>query len=243
MDWNAVVARVASSVVKIETPSGHGTGFLCLYNEDRTFCGIATAHHVIAHAEKWQEPVRILNYESRSNALLKETDRVIWSDEDKDSAVILFSAGHLQLPEEPIALFPTDSRLGIGVEVGWMGYPAIAEHTMCFFAGNISADWSFRNAYLLDGVAINGVSGGPVIYSADATANNLRIVGTITAYRANRATGEVLPGVSIAQDVSHFDAMVRHLRTLEEANRQKAAVKEAADTDVGNPAVAEPSED
>lgn len=46
-ELDAIVERVTSVVVKIETPSGHGTGFLCLYNEPRTFCGIATAYHVV----------------------------------------------------------------------------------------------------------------------------------------------------------------------------------------------------
>jgi hypothetical protein len=241
MDWNAIVAKVMPSIVKIETPSGHGTGFLCFYNEGRNFCGIATAHHVIAHAERWQEPIRISNYQTKTSRLLKEPDRVIWSGEEKDSAVILFSVSdELQLPEEPIALFPTDTRLPIGVEVGWLGYPAIAEYTLCFFSGNVSAVWEFRNAYLIDGVAINGVSGGPVIYCGEPSGEGVQIVGATSAYRANRATGEALPGLSIAQDISHFQAMLSHVRTLDEANRQKkAAETEAAKTDAPAPAQTE----
>jgi len=202
---------------------------MCFYNEGRSFVGIATAHHVIAHAERWQEPIRISNYQTKTSILLKESDRVIWSGEEKDSAVILGSVGDLQLPEEPIALFPTDIRLPIGAEVGWLGYPAIAEHTCCFFSGNVSAVWDIRNAYLIDGVAINGVSGEPVIYSADASGNSVQIVGAITAYRANRATGETLPGLSLAQDVSHFQAMLSHVRTLDEANRRKESAKAEAE--------------
>jgi hypothetical protein len=144
--------------------------------------------------------------------------------------------GDLQLPEHPIPLWPTDNRLPIGVEVGWLGYPAIAEYTLCFFSGNVSASQDWRNAHLIDGVAINGVSGGPVIYSADATAENVQIVGSITAYRANRATGEVLPGLSIAQDVSHFQAMASHIRSLDEANRQKAAAEAGPPQIEGNQA-------
>ena len=37
MNWNEIVDKVAPYIVKIETPRGHGTGFLCLYNENRTF--------------------------------------------------------------------------------------------------------------------------------------------------------------------------------------------------------------
>jgi hypothetical protein len=110
--------------------------------------------------------------------------------------------------------------LPIGVEVAWLGYPAIAEYTLCFFSGNVSAFQEFRNAYLIDGVAINGVSGGPVMYST--TADGVQIVGSITAYRANRATGETLPGLSIAQDVSHFQESVTRIRSIDEANQQRA---------------------
>jgi hypothetical protein len=60
MNWDEVVERVAPSIVKIETPRGHGTGFLCFYNEAKNLCGIATAHHVVEHADNWQEPIRIM---------------------------------------------------------------------------------------------------------------------------------------------------------------------------------------
>jgi hypothetical protein len=146
--------------VRIETPAGHGTGFLCFYNDNRAFCGIATAHHVVAHADQWQQPIRINHYHSNTTVFLKESDRVIWADSVKDSAVILISTGQLNFPEAPIQLIPSDRRLPIGREVGWLGYPAIAPYTMCFFSGSVSAFQEWRNAYLIDGVAINGVSGG-----------------------------------------------------------------------------------
>lgn len=91
------------------------------------------------------------------------------------------------------------------------------------FAG-ISATQDWRNAYLIDGVAINGVSGGPVIYSTQA--DGVQIVGSISAYSANRATGETLPGLSVAQDVSHFQEIASRVRSIDEANRQKKALQQ-----------------
>jgi hypothetical protein len=223
MSWDEVVERVLPSVVKIETPGGHGTGFLCFYNETRTICGIATAHHVVEHADIWQQPIRISNFHSNTTTFLKEGDRVIWVDKPKDSAVVLVSTGQLNFPEVPIQLLPPDRRLPIGREVGWLGYPAIAAYTACFFSGNVSALEDWRNAYLIDGVAINGVSGGPVIYSDPR--DGVQIVGAISAYRANRATGEVLPGLSIAQDVAHFQAMAAAVRDIDDANRQREALQ------------------
>ena len=219
MNWNELVGKVTPVIVKIETPQGHGTGFVCLYNEGNSICGIATALHVVAHADQWQEPIRILHYPSESNVFLKEENRVVWIDEGLDSAVILMDVGNLRLPKEIVPLLPTEHRLPIGAEVGWLGYPAIGPHTLCFFSGNVSAFQESRHAYLIDGVAINGVSGGPVIYST--ATDGVQIVGTIAAYMVNRATGEALPGLSLAQDVSHFHAAASRVKSLDEANRKK----------------------
>lgn len=214
MNWNEIVEKVTPHIVKIETPEGHGTGFLCLYNGDKSLCGIATAYHVVQRAHLWQQPIRIAHHSSGGSAFLREGERFILIDELNDSAVVIFTSSHLVLPSEPIPLFPTESPLPIGIEVGWLGYPGIAQ-ILCFFAGNISARDEMRHAYLIDGVAINGVSGGPVIYSTPT--DGIKIIGTISAYMSNRATGEALPGLSIAQDVSHFHATVSHIRSLDEA--------------------------
>jgi hypothetical protein len=136
MKWHQVVKKIAPYIVKIETPRGHGTGFLCLYNETKTMCGIATAHHVIDYADDWQQPIRIRHHESEKTILLKEADRVILGNAETDSAVILFHPGILDLPKDPIPLLPSDKVLKIGVEVGWVGFPALEPHTLCFFSGH-----------------------------------------------------------------------------------------------------------
>lgn len=188
MHWNTIVEKVAPYVVKIETPRGHGTGFLCLYNHDKSFLGIATAEHVVRYADEWQQPVRLQHYPTSSVVFLKEDDRVIWLDNPTDSAVILIPSHKLDLPQTLIPLLPMTSPLEIGAEVGWLGFPAVAPFSLCFFSGNISARQESRHAYLIDGVAINGVSGGPVMYSTEA--DGVQIVGSISAYVSNRATGE-----------------------------------------------------
>lgn len=220
MDWNQIVERVTPHIVKIETPSGHGTGFLCLYNDDKSLVGIATAHHVVEHAERWQQPIRIEHDNSKNIAFLKESERFIISDPNNDSAVILFTSDKLVLPSEPIELLPIQDRLPIGSEVGWIGYPGIGPQILCFFSGNISARNESRHTYLIDGVAINGVSGGPVLHSTPT--DGVKIVGTIAAYMVNRNTGEALPGLSVAQDVSHFHATVSRIRNLDEAKKKQS---------------------
>ena len=218
MDWNQIVDRMTPYVVKIETPNGFGTGFLCLHNEDRSMQGVATAHHVVAHADQWQQPLRVTQQSSNTSFLAKESDRVIFSDKAKDSAVILLFQNELKFPEELIPLLPPNSNLPIGVEVGWLGFPGIAQDTLCFFSGSISA--RRIDGYFIDGVAINGVSGGPVIYST--VTDGIQIVGNISAYVPNYREGStVLPGLSIAQDVSHFTRMASMIKSHDDARRQK----------------------
>lgn len=218
MNWDEIVKKVTPHVVKIETPGGHGTGFVCFVNEARAFWGIATANHVVDDADQWQQPIRIQHTNGKV-AFLKEDQRIILPDSNLDSAVILVPIAQLDFPEPLIQLRPIGDRLPVGVEVGWLGYPAVTR-TLCFFSGNISAFDESRHAYLIDGVAINGVSGGPVIYSHDGS--DIHVVGSITAYMANRQTGATLPGLSVAQDVSHFHDVTGNIRSYDEAKRKKA---------------------
>lgn len=219
MNWDQVVQKVTPYIVKIETPTGYGTGFLSLYNDDKTWCGISTAAHVVSDADEWQKPIRIRHHESGAVTYLQSDQRVIFIDFTTDSAVILFFKGDFQLPEFPIALFPVGTPIGIGVEVGWLGFPNIQSSTLCFFSGNVSARQEFRNAYLIDGVSIHGVSGGPVLFRHET--DGVQIIGTVSAYHANRATGEALPGLLIAQDVSHFHDVLQRVRSIDEANKKK----------------------
>jgi len=228
MNWDQIVKKVTPHIVKIETPDGHGTGFLSLYNHDKTWCGVATAAHVVSHADEWQQPIKIIHSGSNETVFLKSSERTIFIDWRTDSAVVLFLKSNLQLPEFLITLFPVGTPLDIGAEVGWLGFPAMEPSTLCFFSGTVSARQEFRNAYLVDGVSINGVSGGPVLYSTEA--DGIRVVGTVSAYRANRATGEALPGLLIAQDVSHFHDVANHIRSIDEANKKKKEFEAAQST-------------
>ena len=225
MNWDQIVNRITPHIVKIETQKGYGTGFLSLYNENKTFCGVATALHVVNHADDWQQPIRLCHHSSRETVFLEENERVIFKNWETDSAVILFSKGAFPLPMDSVPLLPNDSIISIGVEVGWLGFPAVAPYDLCFFSGNISAKQEYRKAYLIDGVAINGVSGGPVLHATEA--DGIQIVGTVSAYQANRATEETLPGLCIAQDVSHFHDVASQVQSIDEANKKKTEFEES----------------
>lgn len=218
MNWHSIAETVLPYLFKIETPGGHGTGFLCVSNKTSTVAGIATAYHVVEHADRWRQPIRILHQSARKAVFLEKMDRVVLGNAKTDSAVILFKPLTFKLPSTLLPLLQKEKHLKIGVEVGWLGFPAIEPDTPCFFSGNVSARQKESNAYLIDGVAINGVSGGPVFYE---DSNRPEIIGAITAYIANRATGDTLPGLAYARDVSHFHDIAIRLKSLEEASQQK----------------------
>ena len=225
MDWNKTVQKVKPYMVKIETPASSGTGFLCLYNENKKFCGIATAWHVVQYADEWQQPLKITHKGSPRQIFLKENDRIIFFNWSTDSAIIFFlKPKQANFPEKLIPLSPPKKSLEIGFETGWLGFPYLDPHKLCFFSGCISARREDRKAYLIDGVSINGVSGGPVFYSTPK--KGVEIIGIVSAYAANRATGAALPGLSIAQDVSHLHDVVQEIKSWDEARKKGEELKE-----------------
>jgi len=71
----------------------------------------------------------------------------------------------------------------------------------------------------VDGVAINGVSGGPA-FSINKD-NEVQIIGVVSAYVPNRATGAQLPGLCVIRDVAPLQTMIKGLNNLEEAKQQE----------------------
>jgi hypothetical protein len=217
MDWQPIVKSIEPFIVKIETQAGHGTGFICFKNDFAY--GVATAAHVVDAAEQWHQPVRVKHFASGTHIFFNENQRIIFIDRSRDSAILLIPHSDLVVPHSLINLLPPNSPIAIGNEVGWLGFPGIAHDTLCFFNGSVSARLEPRMAYFIDGVAINGVSGGPVIYSDPA--HGAQIVGIVSAYHANRQTEGVLPGLLIAQDVSQFHAMINHVKSMDDAKAEK----------------------
>ena len=100
MNWDQIVSKITPHIVKIETQTNYGTGFLFVYNESQTFGGIATAMHVVSHADDWQQPIRLRHYSSGETLFLDANKRIILKDWNTDSAVILFPRRELPLPSE-----------------------------------------------------------------------------------------------------------------------------------------------
>jgi hypothetical protein len=237
MDWHQAIKKLRPYVVKISTPQGSGTGWLVSRSTTSNLCAIATAAHVIDHAHYWEEPIRINHVESGQSVVLRAADRSIHLESQFDSAGIVLDCTSLPLPTEILELTLKGHFVMPGVEIGWLGFPAIPRADLCFFSGRISAFIQPDSAYLVDGVAINGVSGGPAfrLYGDDS----MDLLGIVSAYIPNRATGDVLPGVAVVRDATQFHELTERFRNFDDAKKQESVPQEPApvETPEGDPSV------
>jgi len=215
--WFEAVEIVTPYVVRILTPRGSGTGFLFYRSKSGNLIGFATAAHVIEPSQYWEEPIRIHHAPSGAPILLRAADRALFVDAAKDTAAIVMAAGNIKLRDTLLPMIEEGTHLKVGIEVGWLGFPAMPRADLCFFGGRVSAYLEGDAAYLVDGVAINGVSGAPAFFFPEAP----EIIGILSAYMPNRATGEVLPGLSVVRDVSHLHELLKDFKSFEEAKREE----------------------
>ncbi len=224
-NWYKALESIKPLIFKIKTPDGYGTGFQIFYSKNQPMCGIATAYHVIDHADEWEESIKIIHEKSGKYVVLKEDDRVIFPYPEKDLAFILFNKSLLPLEPKNPKLINPNRILKQGVEIGWCGFPSIAYGKLCFFAGHVSCCLENEDYYLVDGVAINGVSGGPAFY-IDPKTEDIKICGVISAYRPNRVYGEVHPGLSKVCSVEPYQKDLKSFRTKDAAAAKAKEEKE-----------------
>jgi len=217
--WFVAFEEVEPYVVKITTPQASGTGFLVASTEGNSLLGIATAAHVIDFPHYWEQPIRIQHFKSGETIFLNHPDRIIDIDYVRDVASIVIRGGKLPFPEVPLPIISEDKHLKVGVDIGWMGFPAIASSNLCFFSGTTSSWVGTEDFYFVDGVAINGVSGGPA-FSINSD-NKVQAIGIVSAYVPNRATGAQLPGLCVVRNVRPLYQMIKGLKNFEEAKKKE----------------------
>jgi len=224
MEWHQAIKELTPYAVRIATPQGSGTGWLVSRSSTTELCGIATAAHVIDHAHYWDEPIRVFHPSSGKSVVLRPADRSVHLEANLDSPAIVFSLAHLPLPETVPALVGKTKFIKPGVEVGWLGFPALPAADLCFFSGRVSAYLHEMSPYLVDGVVINGVSGGPAFYlRCDSTL----VMGIVSAYIPNRVTGGILPGVAVVRDATEFHDLAECFRSFDDAKSQESRPAEA----------------
>ncbi len=219
-EWASALSEVRKYVYLIETPRATGTGFLLSPDIHGHFLAIATAFHTISQAHKWREPLKITHIASGKDVFLEYSDRFVFEDARKDIALIVVFNNRIEHQKQRLRSIPDDRVLREGVQIGWCGFPCVAPRILCFFTGYVSAWLPDEEAYLVDGVAINGVSGGPVFRLIDDEQPSL--IGLVTEYRPNLSNGSPLPGVSLVRAISSISPLARLLREAEAAGQMES---------------------
>lgn len=220
INWRKAIEIVKPYVVKIDTPGGSGTGFLFAYAGSKLVCGIATAAHVVSKSHLRKESIQIQHFISGETKLLNASDRVTILDAKLDTAVILFAKGKIPFPEDTLTFISEKKALKAGNEIGWVGFPSVSPNDLCFFIGRISCWMNNSRTYLVDGVAINGVSGGPVFYISK---DGIEVIGSVTAYLPNRVGAT--PGLATVSHAEQFQKIIKTIKNMEEAKKKEALLK------------------
>jgi hypothetical protein len=228
-DWVRAAAAVLPYVVKIETPDSYGSGFLICHSADgrKPQLVVATASHVVEHAMDWEECIRVSN--GHGVILLPSADYEVVHNPDSDLAMLHFDdRSCLHMPNDTLPWCGKDEVIPTGHSVGWSGFPNVADVYCCFFAGHISASPVGTGRYLVDGVVINGVSGGPAFVMRG---RQPQIVGVVSAYILNRARGETSPGLGVVSSISSLLHYITHENRSVAARRRTARARRIATAD------------
>ena len=179
--WHEAAVTVSKQVVQIIAGNARGTGFITHCAHDLR--GIATAFHVIREAIETDQAITIRYGPRKSTKIGPSTGRelILLRDKDKATDVALLLFKDKDAPSPPRAeLLQPHRAIVVGVELGWIGFPAIVGgEAPCFFSGRISFTAHDGNLYLVDGTGIKGVSGGPVFY---LNGEQPEIIGVVSAY-------------------------------------------------------------
>ena len=200
VNWSNAVSEMSNHVVKVEAGPTYGSGFLIPSPVKKDgHVSILTAWHVVKDAYERMLPIKITQFSTgRFDVVIPMASTVMFA-QDRDQAIVHFDSQQLTPPIE-MTFLKKDMHYKPGVKIGWLGLPNIAPETVCFFKGCISAYIESREVYLVDGVSIHGVSGGPVFHVGDD--DKIVVAGVVTNYYPNNQNGATLPGLAGFQTIN-----------------------------------------
>ena len=165
--WVTAVERVSKPVFRLEADPHCGSSVAISCAQSPKLPGyalmLATANHVV----KDRNPQSILRLTSADGSIVltSEENRIVVvppSLPEYDIAlVIVRSSRPVIQPTDLLPLLDQQFYPPRGAELGWLGFPIITWPELCFFRGSLSGYVHDPPGYLIDGVSIHGVSGGP----------------------------------------------------------------------------------
>ena len=237
--WSNVCAGISKYMVRVEVRGSFGSGFFVYKNKNFLF--FATAHHVVSNAQRWNDPI-ILGHRFIENdaSLLKniriDKPNIILYPNDVALIIVNRKEGGLDWVESVFGdldspeLLPNDHSVRCGAEVSWAGFPCIvgSGDVLCHFFGHVSnIDVAYRlqnpfaRYYLVDGNAINGVSGGPAYIGKSEQTPHPVIWGVVSAYVPNKQQHGTLPGLSVIRPLGEIYQQIQNLMTRDDIERMR----------------------
>lgn len=194
LTWYEAAERVGRATYRLYTDHAMGTGFLLMVGKspEQYSAILATAWHVVSDAVEGTS-LRVCDRTGKEVTRSRDGNiAVLEIGTEIDCAIVVITSEQEVFSQDLLLpILPHEVQFRQGTEIGWMGYPAIVEPELCFFHGHVAGMLRKPPVYLVDGVAINGVSGGPVFD------NRCHLAGLVSAYLPNQVDEKtILPGVS-----------------------------------------------
>ncbi|MFA5874633.1 MAG: trypsin-like peptidase domain-containing protein [Anaerolineales bacterium] len=213
LPWDEVVDRVVKSLYRVYAGQSAGTCFLVslglTHDKTHAYAIFATAWHVVKDMVDSTDDIQLVSAD-KQKTFSSRTDLISFAalgNSLYDTALIIAKTGDpIVSQSDLLPILPTDSMLARGAEIGWLGFPGVVEPEPCFFHGYISGYLRNPPTYLVDGVAINGVSGGPAID------NRAHLIGLVSAYLPNRLDKTTtLPGMTALIPINAIRYYMEHV--------------------------------
>lgn len=194
--WPEVIPKLEPLVLRVYAGNSVGTAFIIGLNraDDARTTMLVTALHVVEHVLGNDLPLELVRSDGAvvSELISGPVHVYLVGPPECDTALIQVPTKEPLISQEELLPIPLESMLPRGCELGWLGYPGLVLPELCFFRGVVSGFQEEPPVYLVDGVAINGVSGGPAFDRSGL------VVGLVSAYVPNQVTStKTLPGLMI----------------------------------------------
>lgn len=203
IDWHQGVEKMLKNLVKIQTlGGGYGSGFIIPKPSKApgNLC-VLTAFHVIKKAHETGATIEIELADKSKKITLPSLARSVFVANDRDQAIICFNGPTDFETLHTVTFLSKDRHYKPGVELGWLGFPGleISQNVPCFLSGRISAYLPDKEAYLIDGVSIHGLSGGPVFVCDE---KDVVVAGIVTNYYPNNVNNQSWPGLAMFRTIN-----------------------------------------
>ena len=195
LPWEERIPDVEKLVYQVHAGSSIGTAFaISITISGPPGTTLVTAWHVVKDVVDTDDPLEFVRHDGTLLSSLMDGPAKIYpiGPPECDTALIQILTREPLHKLDEMPAIPLETQLPRGARIGWLGFPGLVFPELCFFEGVVSGHLEEPPIYLIDGVAINGVSGGPAFDQTKL------VVGLVSAYVPNqRGEGVTLPGLLI----------------------------------------------